>query len=425
MTPTAPIPPAVRTRTPTWPDRDDLPLATRRAASPAAITAAVVDRRDVGGRVQGGLGQVGHAAPASAPNGSVSWPVTWRKSSSRSVAARAKLTIGQPGRDRCREESGRGGVVAAEAEFDRAVVEDRRGRDVGVGLEGGACRLERVALGQDADAQDRAIPEPTLDVADRALRQDPAAIDDRHARAQLLELGQDVAADEDRLAERPELAQEFAQLDASARVQAGGRLVEEQDLRVVDQGVRQAQPLLHAARERLDVVVAAIGEVDELQEVADRPASLRGRQAVAASEEVQVLPDLHVVVDPEHVRHEPEDAPDLVGVPRHGPAGDLGDARRRLQERGQDPERRGLAGAVRPDETEDLALLDVEVHAGDGHRRRVALDESLGPDDGAHSTVPRIERLALKPTCSLTSLTKRTMTVPLAGSTKRAGSATL
>ncbi len=154
----------------------------------------------------------------------------------------------------------------------------------------------------------------------------------------------------------PQLAEQLAQLDPGARVEAGRRLVEEQDLRVVDEGVGEAQPLLHAARERLDVVVALVGEVHQLEQVADHPSPRGGRQAVAAREEVQVLPDLHVVVDPEDVRHEPEDAPDLVRVPCHGPAGDLRVAGRRLQEGRQDPERRGLAGAVRPDQAEDLAL---------------------------------------------------------------------
>ena len=68
--------------------------------------------------------------PLRSPNGSASWPVTWRKSSSRSVAARAKLTIGSPAATDVDEEPGGGGVVAAEAEFDGAVVEDRRGRHV-------------------------------------------------------------------------------------------------------------------------------------------------------------------------------------------------------------------------------------------------------------------------------------------------------
>ncbi len=140
----------------------------------------------------------------------------------------------------------------------------------------------------------------SLDVRDATLGEDLAVIDDRDARAQLLELGEDVAADDDRLAHRAELAEELAQLDPGARVEARCGLIEEQDLRIVDEGVGQAQPLLHAARERLDVGVALVRR--------DRPgragrrssADAAGRvKPVAAGEEVEVLPDLHVVVDPE------------------------------------------------------------------------------------------------------------------------------
>ena len=65
--------------------------------------------------------------------------------------------------------------------------------------------------------------------------------------AQLLQLGKDVAADDDRLAERPELAQQLPQLDPGARVETRRGLVEQQHLRLVDQRVGEAQSLLHAA----------------------------------------------------------------------------------------------------------------------------------------------------------------------------------
>ena len=155
------------------------------------------------------------------------------------------------------------------------------------------------------------------------------AVDDRDAGAQLLELGQDVAADDDGLAHRAQLAEQLAQLDPGARVEARGRLVEQQHLRIVDQRVGQAQPLLHPAREGLDVRVALVAEVDQLEQVGDHPAPAGRRQPVAAGEEVEVLPDLHVVVDAEGVGHEAEDAPDLVGVPGDRPAGDLGRGRPR------------------------------------------------------------------------------------------------
>ena len=46
-----------------------------------------------------------------------------------------------------------------------------------------------------------------------------------------------------------QLAEELSKLDPGPRVQAGRGLVEEQDLRVVDEGVGEAQPLLHAPRQ--------------------------------------------------------------------------------------------------------------------------------------------------------------------------------
>ena len=144
-----------------------------------------------------------------------------------------------------------------------------------------------------------------------------------------------------------ELAEELAQLDAGPRIEAGGRLVEEQHLRVVDERVGEAQALLHAAGQALDVRVALVAEVDEVEEVADHPPPPGGRDAVAAGEEVEVLPDLHVVVDPEDVRHEAEDATGGVGVPADVDPGDLGVAGRRCEQRREDPERRRLAGAVR------------------------------------------------------------------------------
>ena len=61
------------------------------------------------------------------------------------------------------------------------------------------------------------------------------------------------------------------------------------------------------------------------------------------------------------------------------------------QERREDPEGRRLAGAVRADETEDLALADGQVQARDRDRPRVALDEATGDDDVGHRTVPSID----------------------------------
>ena len=91
-----------------------------------------------------------HAATSGLVSGS-SWPVTCRKSSSRSLAARAKLTIGyvRP-LIAARRSAAAATLVTAEAELDRAVA----GRIAdeatsGLALEPGAGGLEGFALGQD------------------------------------------------------------------------------------------------------------------------------------------------------------------------------------------------------------------------------------------------------------------------------------
>ena len=91
---------------------------------------------------------------------------------------------------------------------------------------------------------------------DRARRRGRGRVDDRDRGAQLLELGEDVAADHDRLAEAAKLAEELAQLDAGARIEAGGGLVEQEHLGIVDERVGEAEALLHAAGEAEDVGVA-------------------------------------------------------------------------------------------------------------------------------------------------------------------------
>ena len=62
-----------------------------------------------------------------------------------------------------------------------------------------------------------------------------------------------------------QLLEQGAHLDAGARVEAAGRLVEQQHLRFVQQHAGQAEALRHAAREARDQGVALVAEVDELE----------------------------------------------------------------------------------------------------------------------------------------------------------------
>lgn len=77
----------------------------------------------------------------------------------------------------------------------------------------------------------------------------PAGIDQRHPVTQPLGLLHEVGDEHDRDPARPHLLDELPGVPPGLRVQAGGELVEHRHPRVPDQGQRDRQPLLPAARQ--------------------------------------------------------------------------------------------------------------------------------------------------------------------------------
>ena len=80
------------------------------------------------------------------------------------------------------------------------------------------------------------------------------------------------------------------------RVQAGGRLVGDDDLRLVEQGAGDEQAALHAGGELVDLAVALFLEFDELQQLGDPLSGLRAGDVEEMGEDLQVLPHGEVVV---------------------------------------------------------------------------------------------------------------------------------
>ena len=75
----------------------------------------------------------------------------------------------------------------------------------------------------------------------------------------------------------PELLDEFAHLDAGPRVEAAGRLVEQQHLRLVQQHAGQAEALRHAAAEARHQRVALVAQVHVVEHLLDLLAAVRAR----------------------------------------------------------------------------------------------------------------------------------------------------
>jgi len=107
-----------------------------------------------------------------------------------------------------------------------------------------------------------------------------------------------------------------------------------------------------------------------------------GRHTVNPVEEFDVLFDGEIVVQRKFLRHVADVAADLLRlggdvIALHGCL-----ARRGRQQAAEDPDRRGLAGAVGAEETVDLAGRDGEVETVEGGDVAERLHQAFGMDDG-------------------------------------------
>jgi hypothetical protein len=145
-------------------------------------------------------------------------------------------------------------------------------------------------------------------------------------------------------------------LVTAGRVEAVGRLVEEEQPRIVDERLGELDPLLHPGRVAADGAVALLvqpdvaedlggplagggpGQAGHPRHVADEVGRRRvGRQAVVLGHVADELADRRALRPDVEVHH-------------GGPSG------RRLEQAEQDLDQRALAGPVGPDEADDSGL---------------------------------------------------------------------
>ena len=113
---------------------------------------------------------------------------------------------------------------------------------------------------------------------------DLAVLQDGHAIAEHLDVAQDEAGEDERLAAGALLEEQVTHLLAADGVEAAHGLVEHQELGVMQQRLREPDPLHHALAELPDGAVDGVGEADLCEE---------GLGAAGAG----------VFVHPDHVRH--------------------------------------------------------------------------------------------------------------------------
>ncbi len=211
---------------------------------------------------------------------------------------------------------------------------------------------------------------------------DLAAEQDRDAVADELDLGEQVRVEQDGDAAVAQLLEQQADGPAADGVERGGRLVEQQQPRLADQRLRDPEPLLHPLRHAVDAAVGGVCERDELEQ----PPPL-GLAAARAGEPLVQLQHL--------VRRVPaREAEELREVPERGAGVARAGARsprpppipeRRPDEPDGDLHERRLAGAVRAEQPDELALADLEVDALQRLDGTVSLREAVDGESGRHN----------------------------------------
>ena len=172
--------------------------------------------------------------------------------------------------------------------------------------------------------------------------------------------------------ERPHAAPD---LDVDAR----RRLVEDQEPRLVDQRARDHEAALHAAGKRARDLVALVPELQLAQvflRALDRELARNAVEARLVHDDREHLLEL---VEVDFLRHEADAGLRAVELAVDVVAEDGDAAAALLDERHDDADGRRLAGAVRPEQREEIALGDVEVDAAQRlHAIRVGLGQVRG-----------------------------------------------
>src|SRR5882672_1152428 len=128
---------------------------------------------------------------------------------------------------------------------------------------------------------------------------------------------------------------------------------------------REREAALHAARKRLDARRGARGKSGELEQLRNAFADRALRDLEVAAVDEQVLPDGEIGIEVVHLRHDADAEAGGPSLARHGALHQLDRAPVGLDQAEAQPQRRGLARAVRAEQPEALARRDREAHARD------------------------------------------------------------
>src|ERR1700674_3017266 len=233
-------------------------------------------------------------------------------------------------------------------------------------------RLERLGRYRLRESDGDLVALDVLQLVHAADAHEATLADDPDARAGLLDLAQHVRGEEHGGSLGACLGHHAVELLLVQRVEAAGRLVEDEHARLVHEGLDDHDLALVAGRVLAKLTARVeVEALDQLLEIrlVDAPAQVR-----------EILEDLaagQVGVERRLARDVTDQSFDGDRVVPAVEARDARAARVGSEKRHEDADRRGLAGAVGTEEAEDLAFGDLERDIDDAALAAVALRELL------------------------------------------------
>src|SRR3989440_640465 len=212
-------------------------------------------------------------------------------------------------------------------------------------------------------------PHARLQLGRRSIGDDLPVVDDPDAVGEHVGFLQVLGREEDRDAVLARETRDFPPKRGPALdVEPGGRLVEEEDPRRVDERHRQVEPAFHASRVAAHLPVGGLREPDACEQLVGAGLAHVARERLERGLQPQVLAAGEERVERSLLKRGADRRAHLWPLADDVEAGDARGALRGRQQRGEHVHRRRLARAVRAEKAVDLAGRDGEVDPVDSAR---------------------------------------------------------
>src|SRR4029077_9696411 len=158
------------------------------------------------------------------------------------------------------------------------------------------CRIDEAVARTDFDEQRLGAARALLQIADGIGGHEFALVDDDDLLAGLLDCGKNVRAENDGVI-AGEALDEFAGFVDLLGVEAGGRLVENEHVGIVDDGLGETDTLAITLGELAEELVFDVGNSAALADVFDSIAQLAAEQSLEVADELEIFGGAHFRIE--------------------------------------------------------------------------------------------------------------------------------